>query len=88
MFVLGRTNLTARGARQLKAEQARFRDLVQHDFVDSYNNLTVKMVTALHWAAAHCPGAKFILKADEVRARRTRYVEDRRGEYVGVEWLD
>lgn len=53
-------------ANKIVAEESKmYGDIVQADFVDSYFNLTYKTVMGLRWVAEHCPGAKYILKADE-----------------------
>ena len=39
-------------------------DLVQGNFVDSYNNLTLKSATMIHWVKSYCKNSKFILKMD------------------------
>ena len=49
----------------LKKESELYGDIVQADFVDSYFNLTRKVLTGLRWASIFCPHAKFVLKADE-----------------------
>jgi len=42
-----------------------FGDIVTSTFVDSYKNLTYKHLLAYKWALEFCPGAVFILKADD-----------------------
>uniref|UniRef100_A0A1B6EB26 Hexosyltransferase n=1 Tax=Clastoptera arizonana TaxID=38151 RepID=A0A1B6EB26_9HEMI len=46
-------------------ENLQYHDIVQGSFIDSYRNLTYKHVMALKWVTYHCPGAKYILKADD-----------------------
>ncbi|NWH55678.1 B3GT4 galactosyltransferase, partial [Fregata magnificens] len=43
----------------------RHADLLQGSFADAYANLTRKTLLALRWAAARCPAAPFLLKADD-----------------------
>ncbi len=50
---------------KIKAENAIFKDIVQIDFVDSYQNLTLKTMIAMKWAATYCSNAKFVLKIDD-----------------------
>ncbi|XP_049814041.1 beta-1,3-galactosyltransferase 5 [Schistocerca nitens] len=64
LFLLGDVGGGARQAR-LDAENRRHGDLVQGNFRDSYRNMTYKHVMALKWAAYHCPGARYLLKADD-----------------------
>lgn len=49
----------------LVAENEKYGDIIQENFVDSYYNLSIKMVMGLKWASQYCPGVSFILKADE-----------------------
>ena len=49
----------------LVAENEKYGDIIQENFVDSYYNLSIKMVMGLKWASQYCPGVRFILKADE-----------------------
>lgn len=45
-------------------EISSFDDIVQFDMLDSYTNLTRKMILALQWVVKSCPTAKFIVKVD------------------------
>ena len=49
----------------VKDESRTYNDIIQADFKDSYFNLTYKVITGIRWVAQFCPGAKYILKADE-----------------------
>ena len=40
-------------------------DILQWDFMDTYNNLTIKSILALKWAPAFCSTAKFVIKMDD-----------------------
>ena len=51
--------------RALEAESDRTGDLAITDNVDTYQNLTLKTLAGLAWATDKCPGAKFVLKADD-----------------------
>ncbi|KAH8353232.1 hypothetical protein KR084_009725 [Drosophila pseudotakahashii] len=63
-FVLGRgTNETVNKA--LTQENFIYGDLIRGNFIDSYNNLTLKTISTLEWADLHCPKAKYILKTDD-----------------------
>ncbi|NXX47410.1 B3GT4 galactosyltransferase, partial [Tricholaema leucomelas] len=53
------------GQASLLSEWETHGDLLQGDFRDSYSNLTLKTLLLLRWAAAHCPSAAFLLKADD-----------------------
>lgn len=40
-------------------------DLVQQNFLDSFHNLTLKLILQFHWAHAHCAHARFLMTADD-----------------------
>lgn len=63
-FVLGRGNDTNVNER-LDGENMMYADMIRGNFVDSYNNLTLKTISALEWTHWHCPLAKYVLKTDD-----------------------
>lgn len=62
-FIVGRT-LDA-GETAIKKEAALYGDIIQANFVDSYNNLTLKSISMLEWVDNYCNKAKFVLKTDD-----------------------
>nr|KAG5714720.1 hypothetical protein BaRGS_000208 [Batillaria attramentaria] len=64
VFLLGRPP-SEETKRQVEAESGKFDDLVVGDFIDSYVNLTLKVLHGLRWAVRHCPQAGYVLKADD-----------------------
>ncbi|KAL8617909.1 hypothetical protein ACOMHN_026486 [Nucella lapillus] len=64
VFVTGYTSDVAR-MRMLKEESRHFRDVVISEFIDSYNNLTLKTMTSLHWITGYCAHARFFFKVDD-----------------------
>lgn len=63
-FILGHTNnKTLENA--LNNENYIYGDLIRGHFIDSYNNLTLKTISALEWVDQNCPQAKFVLKTDD-----------------------
>lgn len=50
---------------ELKEESRLHKDIIQEDFIDSYNNLTLKSVMLLKWVKNYCPNVKYILKTDD-----------------------
>lgn len=52
-------------AAKLDREDYVYGDLIRGRFVDTYDNLTLKTISMLEWADAHCPGAAFMLKTDD-----------------------
>nr|XP_022312426.1 beta-1,3-galactosyltransferase 5-like [Crassostrea virginica]XP_022312427.1 beta-1,3-galactosyltransferase 5-like [Crassostrea virginica]XP_022312428.1 beta-1,3-galactosyltransferase 5-like [Crassostrea virginica]XP_022312429.1 beta-1,3-galactosyltransferase 5-like [Crassostrea virginica] len=63
-FLLGSTSDSADQI-ALETESATYRDIIQEDFIDSYNNLTLKTVMAFKWASTKCKHAKFFMKTDD-----------------------
>ncbi|KAM6473009.1 beta-1,3-galactosyltransferase 4 isoform 1-T2 [Liasis olivaceus] len=64
LFGLGLPGEPAQQA-ALEREAREHGDLLQARFVDAYANLTLKTLALLGWAAARCPGARFLVKADD-----------------------
>ncbi len=63
VFLLGKsTNDTVE--QDVADENHQYRDICKEDFIDSYQNLTLKTLMGLRWAYAFCPSAKFVLKID------------------------
>eukprot|EP00057_Strongylocentrotus_purpuratus_P015754 XP_011670228.1 PREDICTED: beta-1,3-galactosyltransferase 5-like [Strongylocentrotus purpuratus] len=61
VFLLGRTN-NATLQMDIDKESDLHDDIVQEDFVDCYDNLTMKTVMALKWMTNHCRHATFVIK--------------------------
>ncbi|KAJ8418842.1 hypothetical protein AAFF_G00003410 [Aldrovandia affinis] len=51
--------------RELVREDKRYGDLVQQDFVDSFHNLTIKLLLQFRWAHVYCRHARFLMSADD-----------------------
>ncbi|XP_051278332.1 beta-1,3-galactosyltransferase 2 [Dicentrarchus labrax] len=49
---------------KLVEESRRHADIVQMDFQDSYQNLTLKTLMMMNWLATHCPNASYAMKVD------------------------
>lgn len=63
-FILGRTT-NAAVSTALTQENMIYGDLIRGNFIDSYNNLTLKTLSSLEWVDQNCPKAKYILKTDD-----------------------
>lgn len=64
VFVLGTSS--EEGVQDaIDEEYARYRDIVQADFIDSYYNNTIKTMMGFKWVAENCPRAEFIMFADD-----------------------
>ncbi|XP_041659534.1 beta-1,3-galactosyltransferase 2-like [Cheilinus undulatus] len=66
LFLLGRNGekLGVLQQKMLEAESSRHHDIIQQDFRDTYNNLTIKTLMGLNWVALHCPQASYVMKTD------------------------
>ncbi|KAL1788261.1 lactosylceramide 1,3-N-acetyl-beta-D-glucosaminyltransferase [Sigmodon hispidus] len=66
LFALG-TPLPPRGELQKKLiwEDQMYKDIIQQDFVDSFYNLTLKLLLQFSWTNTFCPHAKFLMTADD-----------------------
>lgn len=63
-FLLGWSRNTSL-QNSVEDESVEFQDVIQEDFIDSYNNLTVKSVMMLKWFTQKCPSAPFLMKTDD-----------------------
>ncbi|KAL4217223.1 Beta-1 [Mactra antiquata] len=64
VFVLGRyENKTF--DREIQQESDINKDIVKADFIDSYYNLTLKVLIGLKWVKTNCQGVKYVLKVDD-----------------------
>ena len=50
---------------QIRKENDKYHDIVQEDFMDSYQNLTIKSIMGLKWATTYCKNAELIFKIDD-----------------------
>ncbi|XP_068939306.1 beta-1,3-galactosyltransferase 2-like [Petaurus breviceps papuanus] len=66
LFVLGLPQpLFAQEVQALLEEEDReYGDLLQVGFLDTYRNLTLKVLMGLEWVAQYCPTAHYVLKVD------------------------
>lgn len=64
IFILGTTNDTFK-RQKVNNEAAVFKDIVQGDFTDSYNNLSLKGLFGLKWISQYCPDTLFSVKTDD-----------------------
>ena len=64
VFVLGQTS-DIKCQRYIELESKRHKDIIQGSFIDSYRNLTYKLVFSLFWVNNFCSNATFVIKMDE-----------------------
>lgn len=46
-------------------ESRLYNDIVQEDFIDRYQNLSLKSISYLRWVSTRCANVKFVLKTDD-----------------------
>ncbi|XP_012584844.1 PREDICTED: beta-1,3-galactosyltransferase 5-like [Condylura cristata] len=63
LFLLGATP-SRDLARAVAREGQQHRDTVQKDFLDTYDNLTLKTMMGMEWVHRYCPQAAFAMKTD------------------------
>ncbi|XP_069475143.1 beta-1,3-galactosyltransferase 2-like [Ambystoma mexicanum] len=65
IFLLGITTQPESKLQQDIFEESRqYHDIVQHEYLDSYRNLTIKTLMGLNWVATFCPNTTYVMKAD------------------------
>ncbi|XP_012716535.1 lactosylceramide 1,3-N-acetyl-beta-D-glucosaminyltransferase B [Fundulus heteroclitus] len=50
---------------QLVQEDQTYSDLIQKNFLDSFHNLTLKLILQFHWMHSRCAHARFFMTADD-----------------------
>lgn len=63
-FIVGTTNDTEI-QRSILKEQSIHGDIIQVNFMDSLDNLTLKSVSILNWIVQYCPLVQFVMKTEE-----------------------
>ncbi|CAL8363837.1 unnamed protein product [Lota lota] len=66
VFLLGLPNGGNIAALQqnVHTENRLYHDMIQSDFIDSYQNLTIKTMVIMDWLAARCPKVPYAMKVD------------------------
>ena len=49
---------------RLEDESRRHADIIQMNFQDTYQNLTIKIMMMMNWLATYCPNASYVMKVD------------------------
>ncbi|KAI8796888.1 beta-1,3-galactosyltransferase 5 [Biomphalaria glabrata] len=49
----------------LQKESDKYGDIVALDFIDTYKNLSLKVINGVEWTLKYCNGVEFLLKVDE-----------------------
>ncbi|XP_028272839.1 beta-1,3-galactosyltransferase 2-like isoform X2 [Parambassis ranga] len=63
-FLLGVSKEQDGAQEQVLLESQRHHDILQSDFLDSYNNLTIKTMVMFEWLSTHCPKTSYAMKVD------------------------
>ncbi|KAM7389009.1 hypothetical protein PAMP_023009 [Pampus punctatissimus] len=63
-FLLGRSKVEDGSEEQVLQESQKHHDILQCDFLDSYNNLTIKTMMMFEWLSNHCPNTTYAMKID------------------------
>ena len=63
LFLFGRENAIL--DEEILQESRQYGDIVQIDFLDTYHNLSRKILYGLKWVSIYCSEVEFVLKADE-----------------------
>ncbi|XP_044055576.1 lactosylceramide 1,3-N-acetyl-beta-D-glucosaminyltransferase A [Siniperca chuatsi] len=50
---------------ELLQEDEAYGDLIQQNFLDTFHNLTTKLILQFHWGHEYCPQARFLMSADD-----------------------
>ncbi|XP_032925049.1 UDP-GalNAc:beta-1,3-N-acetylgalactosaminyltransferase 1 [Catharus ustulatus] len=66
LFLLGRDARGRDGAAALSLEDESllYGDIIRQDFLDTYDNLTLKTIMAFQWFSEFCSNARFFMKTD------------------------
>ncbi|KAK3104923.1 hypothetical protein FSP39_013263 [Pinctada imbricata] len=64
VFSLGKVESSSL-QKQIDQESAKHRDILQGQFKDTYNNVTLKMMYGIYWIAKFCSNARFVSLIDD-----------------------
>ncbi|XP_063797591.1 beta-1,3-galactosyltransferase 2-like [Pseudophryne corroboree] len=75
LFLLGHDKkLTINSEQALMNESQEYHDIIQQDFLDTYLNLTIKVMMGFIWVATYCPQATYVMKTDSDMIINTEYL--------------
>ncbi|XP_077134904.1 beta-1,3-galactosyltransferase 2-like [Ranitomeya variabilis] len=75
LFLLGKETVPTNDAEQaLVNESQTYHDIIQQDYMDTYNNLTLKTLMGLKWVATYCPQIPYVMKTDSDMFVNTEYL--------------
>lgn len=64
LFLLGRDTRGKDEVAALENESVLYGDIIRQDFMDTYDNLTLKTIMAFQWFSEFCSNARFFMKTD------------------------
>ncbi|XP_068202966.1 beta-1,3-galactosyltransferase 5-like isoform X2 [Palaemon carinicauda] len=64
LFIVGAT-LDQKLQADVEDEATNYNDIIQYNFIDSYQNLTYKTISWLTWVNQRCPQVPFVIKIDD-----------------------
>lgn len=66
LFLLGKDSPREdeQTALSVEDESVLYGDIIRQDFVDTYDNLTLKTIMGFQWLSEFCPNARFVMKTD------------------------
>lgn len=64
LFLLGQEQRDDSLTLTIKDESILYGDIICQDFLDTYNNLTLKTIMAFRWVAEFCPNTQYVMKTD------------------------
>ncbi|XP_062900960.1 UDP-GalNAc:beta-1,3-N-acetylgalactosaminyltransferase 1-like [Mobula hypostoma] len=65
LFLIGRdAEHENQGKQPVQEEFAQYGDIISQNFIESYNNLTLKTIMAFQWISEFCPNAEYVMKID------------------------
>ncbi|KAM4641422.1 beta-1,3-galactosyltransferase 2 isoform 1-T3 [Discoglossus pictus] len=75
LFLLGR-DAKPNGdiERYIMDESQQHHDIIQHDYMDTYYNLTIKTLMGMNWVATYCPHVSYVMKTDSDMFVNTEYL--------------
>ncbi|XP_077071914.1 beta-1,3-galactosyltransferase 2 [Siphateles boraxobius] len=78
LFFIGVNNDTQRNGSKLQHtiedESRQHHDIIQQDYRDTYNNLTLKTLMGMYWITKYCPEATYVMKTDSDMFVNTEYL--------------
>ncbi|XP_056118945.1 beta-1,3-galactosyltransferase 2 [Rhinichthys klamathensis goyatoka] len=78
LFFIGVNNNTQRKGSKLQHtiedESRQHHDIIQQDYRDTYNNLTLKTLMGMYWITKYCPEATYVMKTDSDMFVNTEYL--------------